>query len=221
MLQERSYSLRHTKFGAAGSRVVGNFRLTWTARPAVDFAIGGSRSWNRHQPVVRLRPCPKSLFYDSILERVVAQHGYSTSWNNEVKSCLESGLERRQFVVDGDPERLEGPTGRVAFSSESSRYSIGYDVCQVASRFEGAGCDDGTGNPAGHGIFPVFRDDARELGDIRPIDDISGCGSVTKGPVASELASELIGTTSSIKSHVERSFVSVAKTARRVIHLRG
>ncbi len=179
----------------------------------MDLAKTGRDGDDRHETVVWLGPGTESPFHDPVFQGVITQHGYSSSWSKEVKSGIEPLLECFQFCVDGDAESLEGASGGVTIPLETSRDRIGDDGRKLCCCCDGAGPGDGSGNPPGHRILAIAPDDLGEFGYIGLVDDFGG--STLRAGTTSSTAGSLP------EPHVERSFLSVAKAARRVIQLYG
>ena len=70
---------------------------------------------------------PEEPLDDPVLERVEADDGDPAAWCKHLERCGQGGLESAKLVVDGDPERLEDPPGRMPVPEPGRRRDRGLD----------------------------------------------------------------------------------------------
>src|SRR5439155_23691893 len=129
---------------------------------------------------------------DPILERVVAEDDEPAAGPEQVHCRREPGLQGVELLVDGDPQRLEHPGGRV--DAPAGTWVDGHrpfddrgellrrlDLCRPAR------VDDGPGDAAGVRFLAVSPEQRSELGRVQRGDELGGGHAAT-----------------SIETHVER-----------------
>ena len=136
-----------------------------------------------------------------MLQAVIGQDDEDAVRAESVDGGGQDALERLQLTVHLDAQRLERPGGRVAAGAPGGcGDGVADDGREFGGRADGAGGDDGAGDPAGEALLPQHAQDACQLGLVVAVDDVGGrAGGIRP------------------HAHVERPVVAVREAALRLV----
>ena len=182
--------LRGTELGAPGARILHGLRRRWD---------NGSFCEGRE---FRLRA--QESLDNAILERMERDNTQASTRFERSCGLRQNGLERVEFAIYHDAQRLEGAGCGVKFPTPPKCGRN--NVCQIGGgckRLRGSSLQDRARNMSGLRLFAIDKEDARKL-------VLGPCVDDGRGRERLRL----------VVAHIQRPLLLEAEAARSVVHMR-
>ena len=157
MTRRRAASARRLRpiSSSEGRRAPRATRRNWGSAPQTQGSPGGH--WQ-----LSVDHAGEEGLDQPVLARVVGDHHAPPSRPQQVEGVLEGGGQLVELLVDGDPDGLEHPTGRMAAGAPGGgRDGLPHHVGQLPGGGQRAGGDDGPGDAAGEPPLAVVGEQSR------------------------------------------------------------